>query len=195
MKALREFRRFILIKLAEGHPGEVRSYIIDNIARLAVVFGVPAECIVQGTELTKNDRLLATRYLEIVIRAEIMLRQSREERRARAAQESADILAATTKWKGNRAHLDMVSLLSSALTRRQDMLVFTCDGFTTAIPMALLLDLSRIARVRNDLTGFVDRDGLHLRWRTGGLHLRSHTDARAAKVIVSLPPKPAVVAA
>lgn len=195
MKILREFRRFMLIKCAEGHHAEIRSYVFDNVAKLALGFHVPPQAIVEAVEGISDDRTLATRLIETTIRAEALLRQQREENRSRAAQQSADVLAAATQWKGSRAHLDMMSLLSSALTRRNDMLLFTCDQFTLAISMAPLLDLAKIARVRADLTGFIDADGLHLRWKTGGLHLYAQADARAAKIMVHLPPAPADVAA
>ena len=56
----------------------------------------------------------------------------------------------------------MPSLFASALSRRDDMLVFTGEAFTVAVYQAPLLDLAKIARVRADLSGWVDRDGLHL---------------------------------
>ena len=74
------------------------------------------------------------------MKSEHVLRKARKERRAKVAQESASILAASVKWNGDKAVIDMPSLLSSALTRRQDMLVFTGDDFTVGIPMALLLN-------------------------------------------------------
>jgi len=64
-----------------------------------------------------------------------------------------------------------------------------------SVPMALLLDLSRIARVRADLAGYVDRHGLHLRWRSGGLNLRSQENPKAEKIMVHMPPRVPAVAA
>jgi hypothetical protein len=89
----------------------------------------------------------------------------------------------------------MPSLLSSALTRRQDILVFAGEDFTVGIPMAPLLDLSKIARVRADLAGFVDRHGLHLRWKTGALNLRSQVNEKASRIFVHLPTRVPAVAA
>lgn len=146
-------------------------------------------------ESTQYERALAERLLETILRAETVLRKDRKDRRASTAQAAAATLASTVRWQGEKALVDMPCLLASALTRRQDMLVFTGDDFTVSIPMAPLLDLSRIARARVDLTGFVDRDGIHLRWRTGGLNLRSQVDPKAEKVIVHLPPRVPAVAA
>jgi hypothetical protein len=195
MKMLREFRRFVLIKCAEGNHAEIRPYVFDNLSRLALAFRVPPQTIVEAVDSVSDDRSLATRFVETTIRAEALLRKQREQDRARAAQQSADVLACATEWKGNRAHLDITSLMSSVLTRRNDMLLFIGDQFTVGISMAPLLDLAKIARVRSDLSGFVDATGLHLRWKTGGLHLRSQIDPKAAKIMVHLPSAPASVVA
>jgi hypothetical protein len=195
MKALRDLRRFILIKCAEGNEEDVRAYVIQNIDTIAYSFGIRAAKIMDAVQSTPGDRVLAERLLETIVRAEMILRKGRKERRAKAAQESADILTDSVRWSGDKAIIDMPSLLSSALTRRQDMLVFTGANFTVSIPMAYLLDLARIARVRADLTGYVDTDGMHLRWRSGGLNLRSHENGKAEKIIVRLPPRVPAVAA
>ena len=75
------------------------------------------------------------------------------------------------------------------------MLLFISDHFTVGVSMALLLDLAKTARMRPDLTGFVDAEGLHLRWETGGLDLRSQSDPKAVAIAVHLPPLPGVAAA
>lgn len=195
MKALRDLKRFILIKCAEGNQAEVRAYVTDNLDTIACAFQVPAETIMSALESVRDDRALAEKFLETIMRAEVLLRKARKERRNKTAQDSANILATSVKWNGEKAHVDMPSLLSSALTRRQDMLVFTCDDFTVSVHMAPLLDLSKIARARIDLTGFVDRHGIHLRWKTGGLNLRSQEDPKADRVFLHLPPRVPAVAA
>lgn len=194
MKILREFRRFILIKSVQGRHADIRSHVFDHIAKLALGFHVSPQTIVDAVDGTSDDQTLALRLLETTLRAEDLLRQQREEDRTKAAQRSANLLAATTQWKGDRAHIDMPYLLSS-LTRRHDLLLFIADQFTVSVSMALLLDLAKTARVRADLTGFVDAEGLHLRWETGGLDLRSQSDPKANMIVVCLPPMPAVAAA
>ncbi len=195
MKALRDLRRFILIKSAEGNQAEIRDYLSDNLQRLSVAFHVPPHVLIDAVEGVKDDGALATRFLETIMRAEALIRQTRKQTRARAAQASADALGAAVEWRGDQALVDMPSLLASTLTRRSDLLVFTCNQFTVGVYMAPLLDLSKIARARVDLSGYVDRNGCHLRWRTGGLNLLSQEDAQAEKIIVHLPPMPAVIAA
>lgn len=195
MKAFRELRRFILIMSAEGRQAEIRSYVTEHVQRFALAFNVPPQTLLRAMKSVPDDGVLATRFLETMMKAEDLLRAKRKERRARTAQASADALATCVQWNGKRALIDMPSLLSSALTRRNDLLVFTCDQFTVGVFMAPLLDLARIARARADLAGYVDSRGVHLRWRTGGLNLFPQIDPKAHKIIVHLPPMPAVVAA
>lgn len=196
MKALRDLRKFILIKSAEGRQKEVRDFIAANLQRLALAFRVPAQTLIDAIEVTQNDEVLAYRMLEAVIRAEGFVRKQRREKRMLAAQESAHVLARAVTWRGDRAIVDMPALLASTLTGRNDLLVFTCgEDFTVSVYMALLLDLAKVSRARIDLTGWVDRHGLHLRWRTGGLNLRSQNDEKASRIVLLLPPMPSVVAA
>ena len=197
MKALRDLRRFILCKSAEGAHAEVRCYVVENLDALARAFHVPADTIMSAVEGERDDSALCTKLLETLRRSEAILRDDRRERRMRAAQASAEALASAVLWKGDQAHIDMASLFASALTRRDDMLVFAFDDDgTVAIYQAPLLDLAKIARVRDDLSGWVDRQGLHLRWgKAGGINLRPQEDADARKVIVRLPAKAAARAA
>ncbi len=197
MKALRDLRKFILFKCAEGSQADIRAYVVENIDSLAKAFCVPATTIMDCVEGVRDDNALACKMLETIMRAEHILRKTRRENRARAAQTSADVLAKTIRWEGERAVLDMPSLLSSALTRRDDLFVFLGEDFSVAISQAPLLDLAKLQRVRSDLTGFVDKDGLHLRWRTGGLNLlpQKETSLKTDRILLFLPPMPAIIAA
>lgn len=197
MKALRDLRKFILFKLAEGEHAEVRAYVMHNIDSLAKAFCVPATTIMDCVEGVRDDNAFASRMLETIMRAEHVLRKTRRDSRARSAQTSADVLARTVRWEGERAVLDMPSLLSSALTRRDDLLVFLGADFSVAVSQAHLLDIARIQRARVDLTGYVDRHGLHLRWKTGGLNLlpQRGTSLKADRILFCLPPMPVIVAA
>jgi hypothetical protein len=197
MKALRDLRRFILCKSAEGNHAEVRCYMIENLDALARAFHGPAETIMGAVEGEREDSALYAKLLETLRRSEAILRDDRRERRMRAAQASAEALASAVVWRGEQAHIDMPSLFASALTRRDDMLVFAFDDDTTvAVFQSPLLDLAKIARVREDLSAWVDRQGLHLRWgKAGGINLRPQEDAEARKVIMRLPAKAAARAA
>lgn len=195
MKVIQQLRRFILIKSAEGNHGEIRALIAANLQRLSQAFHVTPEALLQAVSSIQNDRALAFKLLESILKIEAVERRQQKDRRILAAQASANALASCATWKGDRALIDMPSLLSSALTSRRDLLVFTSDQFTVGIHMAPLLDLSKVIRARTDLSGWVDRKGIHLRWRTGGLNLLSQEDPDATRIIVFLPPIPAVAAA
>lgn len=193
MRALRELRRFILVKSAEGNESEIRCYIIEHVESLARSFHVPVRVIIDAVQGVKEDHSLATKFLETIVRAEGLLRQKRKEDRGRSAQASAEAIGSMAEWDGSRAKVDILSLLSSALTRRNDLMVFAFDGGSIGVHQSVLFDLAKLKRA--DLSAFVDSDGLHVRWRTGGLNLYPQSDPRAEKVVVPLPAMPVVVAA
>ena len=195
MKALRDLRRFILAKCNSEEQHEIREYVHENIYELARDFCVATGTIVTALENVQDDAALAVRLLETIRRAEAMQRDTRKVARTKAAQASADALASMVKWDAEkeRAHLDVVTLISSALTKRNDLILFTSDRFTVGIYMAPLFDLAKLRK--RDLTGFVDAEGLHIRWRTGGLNLRPQTDSDADRVVLSLPAQTRVIAA
>jgi|CXWL01.1.fsa_nt_gi hypothetical protein len=185
MKALTALRRFILAKCNSEEQHEVRLYVQENICDLARDFCVTTGTIVTALDNVQDDAALAVRLLETIRKAEALQRDTRKTARATAAQASADALASMVKWHGEEAHVDMVSLLSSALTKRNDLLVFTTDSFTIAVYMSPLFDLAKLRR--KNLTAFVDANGLHVRWPKGGLNLRSQVDRHADRIVMSLP--------
>ncbi len=193
MRALRELRRFILIKSAEGNQAEVRHYIVENVDRLARAFHVPVRVIIDAVQGVRSDEALATKFLETIARAETLFRQKKKEDRARSAQASAEAIGTMAEWDGSKAKVDIVSLLASALTRRNDLMVFAFDGGSIAVHQSVLFDLARLKRT--DLSAFVDVRGLHVRWSSGGLNLYPQFDLKAEKVVVPLPAMPVVVAA
>lgn len=195
MKALRDLRRFILAKCNCEEQHEIREYVNGNIYELARDFCVTTGTIVTALENVRDDAALAVKLLETIRRAEAMQREARKITRAKAAQATADALVSMAKWDNEKAYLDMVSLLASALTKRNDLMLFTSDSFTVGIYMAPLFDLAKLRK--RDLTGFVDAEGLHLRWAggKGGLNLKPQVDADADRIILSLPPRVRSVAA
>ncbi len=193
MRALRELRRFILVKSSEGNESEIRCYIIENVESLARTFHVPVRVIIDAVQGVKDDHSLATKFLETIVRAEGLLRQKRKETRTRSAQASAEAIGSMAEWDGSRVKVDILSLLSSALTRRNDLMVFAFDGGSIGVHQSVLFDLARLKR--RDLTAFVDAEGLHVRWSSGGLNLYPQSDSKGERVIVPLPAAPVVVAA
>jgi hypothetical protein len=193
VKALRELRRFILIKCAEGNVSDVRSVVNENAKRVASAFNVPVPNLLLAVQSVKDDKALAMKLLETIIGTEMFLRQKRREYRARMAQASADAIGSMATWDGETVRIDLVSLLSSALTRRNDLLVFAGDTLTNAVKQSFLFALARLKRT--DMTAYVDAAALHVRWETGGLNLLSQPNPKAERVVVPLPALPQVVVA
>ena len=192
MKILRDIRRFVLCKSAEGNHREVREYVTENLDALACALRVPTDTLLTALQSECDNGALCTKLLETLRRAEVILRRDRRETRMLAAQALADALARSTFWCSDRVEIDMPSLFAAVLTHRDDLLVFDFDdGTVVAVYQAPLLDLSKIARVRVDLSGWVDRGGLHLRWgKAGGINLRPQHDPDARKIFVRLPSNP-----
>ena len=180
--ALSALRRFI--NATTETPEEIRLYVRENIADLARDFGVTPEAILARVDGVTDDVALAAPLLKNIRNAEANKRAVKRDARATAAQAAADALAAAVAWDGDRASLDIQALLSTALTKRGDLLVFTCDDLTVEIPQAKLLDLAKL-HLRG-MTGFVDAQGLHVRWPAGGLNLRSQPDPSAERVVLSV---------
>lgn len=193
MKALRNLRRFILAKCNSEEQAEIREYVHENLHELARDFCVTTSTIVTALENVSDDAALAVRLLETIRRAEAMQRDLRKNNRSKAAQASADALASMAKWQDGKVYVDIVSLLSSALTQRNHLMVFTADDFSVAVYQSPLFDLAKLKK--RDLTAFVDAQGLHIRWKTGGLNLRPQTDNDVDRIVVSLPARGAAVAA
>ncbi len=194
MKDLKEFRRFVRIKSSEGNHAEIRAYIIENLAPMALLFQVSPDKLRGAIDGIADDTELANKVLGTIADKEESARDTRKDTRAKVAQSAADALANAVRWEGHRAHLDVTSLLALSIERKA-LLVFAGDAFTVGVYMAPLVDLAKIKRVRADVSGWVDAEGLHLRWGRGGTNLRPRADPDALKVIVRLPAKAAFVAA
>jgi len=193
MKALNDLRRFIIAKSNTEEQHEIREYVKENISDLARDFCVTTGTLQTALDNTPDDSSLACRLLETIRRSEALQRNRRKETRAKAAQASVDALATLVRWEGDKIHVDILSILSSALTKRNDLLMFTCDDFTVGVYQAPLFGIAKLKK--RDLTAFVDAKGLHIRWTTGGLNLFPQIDAEADRVVMSLPSKAATAAA
>jgi hypothetical protein len=193
MKALNDLRRFIIAKSSAEEQHEIREYVKENIAELARDFCVTAGSLQTALDNVPDDSALACRLLETIRQSAALQRDRRKAGRAETAQASADALASVATWSGDQAEVDILSILSSCLTKRQDLMVFTTGTFTIAVYQAVLFDLAKLKK--RDLTAFVDAKGLHIRWKTGGLNLVSQIDGKADRIVMSLPAKVAAVAA
>ena len=184
MKALNDLRRFINTKNNDFEREEIRAYLLDNAADLALAFGISLHAFQEAIVKVDDDVELSIRVLDGIRRAAQPERSQKYESRVKSAQQSAEILGAVAFWREHGAEVDVTSLLSCALTRRNDMLIFVADNFAVGIRMAPLFDLRRLDRL--DLTGWVDAKGLHVRWSSGGLNFAPAMDPHAQRIIVPL---------
>ncbi len=189
--ALKHLQNFIRAKDNDDERSEIRAYAIEQAETLAEAFGVSVRSFMSGVAFMGNDAKLAKRLLAEIKRMAGDERTAKRLARTSTAQASADVLGSAARWESGVAHVDVVSLVASALTSPRDLLVFEAAAFDApvAIPMAPLFDLARLERA--DFSAFVDRFGLHIRWSTGGLNFLSVVDDRAERVTVNLPPHPA----
>ena len=146
MKALTALRKFIIANGNTENQHEIRLYIRENLHELARDFCVTTETITHALDNVPDDGALAVRMLETVRKSEATQRDVKRQGRATAAQASADALASMARPEGDGFRLDLLSLLTSVLTKRQDLLVFTTDEFTTAVYQAPLFDLAKLRR-------------------------------------------------
>jgi len=193
MKALTALRRFILIHANTETQHEIRLYIQENLHDLARDFCVTTDTITAALDNVPDDGALAVRMLETIRKSEATQRDAKKVGRVTAAQASADALASMASPEGEGFRVDLLSLLSAVLTKRQDLLIFTCDEFTVAVYQAPLFDLAKLKR--RDLVAFVDATGMHVRWRTGGLNLRPKVDPNADRIVMSMTRNRAAIAA
>lgn len=184
MRVLNDLRRFINAKNNDEERAEIRAYLLENAEELSKAFGVSFDAFREAITRVDDDVELSIRMLDGIRSASKDQRSQQYEKLLRSAQQSAEILGAVACWRDQRAEIDVPSLLSCALTRRADMLVFVADKFAVGIRMAPLFDLRKLGRM--DLTGWVDAKGLHVRWSTGGLNLVPSLDPHAARIIVPL---------
>lgn len=184
MRALNDLRRFINAKNNDEERTEIRAYLLENAEELSEAFGVSLDAFRAAVAKVEDDVELSIRMLDGIRSASKDQRSQKYETLVKSAQQSAEILGAVSSWRGERAEIDVPSLLSCALTRRADMLVFVSDKFAVGIRMAPLFDLRKLGRL--DLTGWVDAKGLHVRWSTGGLNFVPSLDPHASRIIVPL---------
>ena len=190
MQPIDALRRFILAKEDENAPEEVRAYANENATDIAGALGVSADTLRAGIAGVEDDAQLARRLLAEIDRARNEGREAKTRDRAARAQEAADAVGASTHWRDESAEIDLSALLASALTSRDDLLVFASDAFTVAVRMRPLFRFRQLRR--RDAWAFVDAHGLHIRWGlAGSLNFPPCVEPNASKVVVNLAPRSA----
>ena len=185
MHSLKAFLRFVQLK-DHDEGSRILRYSWEHARLLAPKFGVTVEAFCLALLASDDEREPVSRWTYESDR--------RRSRRLHGAQASADALGTFAFWKHGCAHFDLVSAIASVITRPQDLLVFIGErGFEVCVPMRILIGLERLRR--NDLTAYVDREGLHLRWCGGSLLIESKPDRGATRIYFPLPSRKPVAAA
>jgi hypothetical protein len=114
-----------------------------------------------------------------------------------AALNAAQRLAATTVWHNDAAALDPGVLLGDLLvdTNRTYIAFHVAGQFQTSVPRSTLVSAAQVlGSNRPDLTAWVDKAGLHSRWRggRGGVNflpqtIPAHETARLLRVNLPTP--------
>lgn len=188
MQPLRRLKCCILD--SEGNAEAIRAAALERAGETARALGMAEDTFRQWVEDLPGDEV-GSRLLLDIAEAYSRTRATRRSLRLARAQASADVLGQAARWEGDRCLVDVVSLLASALTRPADVLVFECTPWPSpvALGMDVLFEIARLERA--DFWAWVDPQGLHIRWATGGLNLHPSSRPNRDTVTVHLPAQPA----
>jgi hypothetical protein len=159
-----------LVQFAEVGGTNIGEYIASGGEELAQKLGVEAEDLWALVHLP--DQALAQQLRPWFERRAGRRAAVHAEAVQRVALTAADHLAATARWKGDAAVLDVRALLGELLvdTSRKHML-FDATGFgarfQVSVPRSRLVDTAKVLGGRSDLGAWVDESGLHFRWNEG----------------------------
>ncbi len=188
MKNLRELQRYVSIQHRDERDDEVRAFMSENAELVAGLFGVPVTTIENAIATLPDDADLVRKTLNTIKSKIEKTREAKAENRVSTAQASATALGSVAYWIDDQAHFDLQSVLASCLTKPKELLVFSSpDGFEVVISMAPMIALGRLER--DDMTAYVDRHGVHVRWLPKGALNFVHQlhPEPAPRVIISLP--------
>ena len=196
MKNLRELQRYVSIQHRDERDDEVRAFMSENAELVAGLFGVPVTTITNAVATLPDDADLVRKTLNTIKSKIEKAREAKKDAKVSTAQASATALGSVAFWIDEAVHFDLQSLLASCLTNGKEWLVFQgADGFEVAICMEQLLKLARLDR--EDQTAFVDRQGMHVRWREGRgqLNFCHRINPQGERVTFPLPPRDAIACA
>jgi hypothetical protein len=159
-----------LVQFAEVGGTNIGEYIASGGEELAQKLGVEAEDLRGLVHLP--DEALARELRPWFERQAKRRAEVRAEAVQRVALAAADHLAATARWEGDAAVLDVRALLGELLvdTSRKHVLLDARgfgSRFLVSVPRRLLVDAAKVLGGRPDLGAWVDESGLHFRWNDG----------------------------
>lgn len=178
-----------VLRALEPGSRNVGDHVAEHDEELALLLDVDASEL--RALAGQPDEEVAPRVQAILLRrAEARMLRHQAARRE-AALAAAQVLAATAVWRGSAALLDVKVLLGDLLadvTIQHISLV--SRGFQVHLPRKKLVEVAGVLpRQFADLESWVDRAGLHFRWRQGrgGLSLYSQeVPARESAHVLSI---------
>jgi hypothetical protein len=158
------------VQFAEVGGTNIGEYIASGGEELARKLGAEAEDLRALVHLP--DETLARQFRLWFERRARRRAEVHAEAVQRVALTAADHLAATARWEGDAAVLDVRVLLGELLvdtSRKHVLLDATGFGsrFLVSVPRRLLVDTAKVLGGRPDVGAWVDESGLHFRWNEG----------------------------
>jgi hypothetical protein len=195
-----------VIRTTERHEcQEVHAYALANAQDLADAFGVTLDSFVDGLDSCIRAALPARLTAEIK-----RVKEARGDAKKDALQAAADAMAASAKWDGGTAVLDIAPFLAALRSGGRKVVQLTMTGdFRDSrdrdMSGEVTIDLDPLRRFaalrrKDPIQAWIYVEGLHLRWNRdghrGGLNVRSHIPAHIpGRLIAALPSRAVMVAA
>jgi hypothetical protein len=173
---------------------EVHDYAIENARDLADAFGVTLDSFVDLLDSCIRAALPA-RLTEEIKRA----KEARGDAKKDALQAAADAMAASAKWDGMSAVLDIAPFLAALRGggRKVTQITLANDAFTRIGSEEITVDLGPLRRFatlrrKDTLHAWLDEEGIHIRWNRdghrGGLNVWTQIPAHVSeRLITALP--------
>jgi len=184
----------LLVRTPEPGTCNLGEYLADNAGELAQVLGTPAKKL--ETMRSLDDEHLAPFVRGFVQRARCQQVQGDLERRRQRSLDAASRLGATARRTDLGYELDVDVLLGEPLADRTKKWISFRDmeDFDVTVPRYLIASTVPLRRLHIDLAAFVDRHGLHFRWRGGRggynwLPREVHPSLADRVLVVGLAPK------
>ena len=155
-----------LVRVAEEGAHNLGAFLFAHADDLAPALGSTPEDLRASVDMP--DEVVAPRVRARLGRRREMDRERQALEDSELAMRAATMLGRTVRWTEHGAVLDTDLLLGDVLADRgKKYIAFKGEGFTTAVERDTLARTASLRRVFIDVAGYVDAEGLHVRWRGG----------------------------
>ena len=183
-----------LLRIVQPGARNLGRYLAEHGESLAPRLGVEVEELRAIAAL--SDQAAALRVKALLDRRADAMAQIHEATVQEVVTEAVQRLAATAVWSGPAASIDVGLLLGALLADPiREYICLKSSTFEVPLLRSKLVAAAKVLLHHYDLAGWVDSEGLHLRWRggRGGLNLHPQTvrpgEARHV-LVVNIPPPP-----